>query len=50
VVAVSLKKQEQLLREYAKSEDKSVLPESKGFLDKLAEFFSGSKTDEPVSE
>ena len=36
------KKQEQLLREYAASEDQSVLPESQGFFDKVAEFFSGS--------
>ena len=35
------KKQEQLLREYADSEDESVLPESKGFFEKLADFFSG---------
>ena len=36
------KKQKQLLREYAASEDESVLPESQGFFDKVAEFFSGS--------
>jgi len=35
------KKQEELLREYAKSEDQSILPESKGFFEKLANFFSG---------
>ncbi|MHC4443606.1 MAG: molecular chaperone DnaJ [Planctomycetota bacterium] len=39
------KKQEQLLREYAKSEDESVLPESKGFFEKLTDFFSGSGED-----
>jgi molecular chaperone DnaJ len=39
------KKQEQLIREYAELEDKSVLPESKGFFDKLADFFSGQKED-----
>lgn len=44
------KKQEQLLREYAKSEDKTVLPESKSFFDKLSEFFSGSKSEEPKNE
>jgi molecular chaperone DnaJ len=44
------KKQEQLLREYAKSEDKEVLPESKSFFDKLADFFSGSKPDEAESK
>jgi molecular chaperone DnaJ len=44
------RKQEQLLREYAKSEDKAVLPESKSFFDKLAEFFSGSKPDESKDE
>jgi molecular chaperone DnaJ len=42
------KKQEQLLREYAATEDHSVLPESKGFFEKLAEFFS--KTPREVSE
>ena len=36
------KKQEELLRDYASTEDKSVLPESKGFLDKLMEYWSGS--------
>lgn len=36
------KRQEQLLREYAATEDASVLPESKGFFEKVAEFFSGS--------
>ena len=35
------RRQEQLLREYAASEDRSVLPESKGFFEKLAEFFGG---------
>jgi molecular chaperone DnaJ len=41
------KKQEQLLREYAASEDQSVLPESKGFFEKLGKFFSGhEKGDE----
>ncbi len=44
------KKQEQLLREYAKSEDKAVLPESKSFFDKLGEFFSGSKDVEPEAD
>ncbi|RIK68560.1 MAG: molecular chaperone DnaJ [Planctomycetota bacterium] len=34
------KKQQELLREFAKTEDNSVLPESKGFLDRLKEFFS----------
>jgi molecular chaperone DnaJ len=43
------KKQEQLLREYAKSEDKAVLPESKSFFEKVAEFFSGAKPDEAES-
>lgn len=36
------KRQEQLLREYAATEDASVLPESKGFFEKVAEFLSGS--------
>jgi len=34
------------LREYAKSEDIEILPESKSFFDKVAEFFSGSKVDQ----
>jgi molecular chaperone DnaJ len=34
-------RQEELLREYAKTEDKSVSPDSKGFFEKLAQFFSG---------
>jgi molecular chaperone DnaJ len=37
------KRQEQLLREYAASEDQSVLPESKGFFEKLSSFFSGNE-------
>jgi len=44
------KKQEQLLREYAKIEDKDVLPESKSFFDKLAEFFSGAKPGDGESK
>jgi len=44
------KKREQLLREYARSEDKAVLPESKSFFDKVAEFFSGSRQDETKSD
>ena len=39
------KMQRDLLREYAASEDESVLPESKGFFEKVAEFFSGSSSD-----
>jgi molecular chaperone DnaJ len=35
------KEQEKLLREFAVTEDKSVLPESKGFLDKLMDYFAG---------
>jgi molecular chaperone DnaJ len=33
------KKQEQLLREYAEGEDAAVMPQRKGFLDKLKEMF-----------
>jgi molecular chaperone DnaJ len=33
-------RQEQLLREFAKTEDRDVLPESKGFLERLKEFLS----------
>ncbi|MDD4891619.1 MAG: molecular chaperone DnaJ [Phycisphaerae bacterium] len=36
-------KQEQLLREYAKTEDRSVMPESRGFFEKIKEYFSSSK-------
>jgi molecular chaperone DnaJ len=35
------KEQEALLREFAKSEDKSVLPESKGFFERFMEYLSG---------
>jgi len=34
------KRQADLLRQYAEIEDQSVLPESKGFFDKVAEFFA----------
>lgn len=34
------KKQEELLREFAKTEDHQVLPQSRGFLDRLREFLS----------
>ena len=36
-------KQQQLLRQFAATEDKNVLPASKGFLDKLKEFLGGAK-------
>ncbi|MBU0717808.1 MAG: molecular chaperone DnaJ [Planctomycetes bacterium] len=36
------KKQQELLREFAQTEDKSVLPESKGFFDKLVDYIGGS--------
>jgi molecular chaperone DnaJ len=39
------KEQEQLLRKFAETEDKSVLPESKGFFEKLARFFSGESNE-----
>ncbi len=35
------KRQEQLLREFADTEDSSVLPESKGFFEKLVDYFAG---------
>ncbi len=48
------KQQEKLLRELAKTEDKSVMPQSKGFLDKLKDFFAGEEKKvaekEPLSE
>ncbi len=36
------KTQEQLLREYAVNEDRSVMPESQGFFEKLTTFLSGT--------
>jgi len=35
------KQQEKLLRDFAKTEDKTVLPESKKFLEKLKDYFAG---------
>ena len=40
------RRQEELLREFAATEDKTVLPESKGFFEKLADFFAGEATKE----
>jgi len=40
------KQQEQLLRQYADLEDRSVMPESRGFFDRVAEFFSGSNDNQ----
>jgi len=37
------KEQERLLRQFAKTEDKSVLPESRGFFDKLKDYFAGQE-------
>ncbi len=37
--------QERLLREFAATEDRSVLPESKGFFDRVVEYFSGQNGD-----
>jgi molecular chaperone DnaJ len=36
-------KQEELLREFAKTENKSILPRTKGFVEKLKEYFGNSK-------
>ncbi|MBN1765706.1 MAG: molecular chaperone DnaJ, partial [Sedimentisphaerales bacterium] len=36
------KEQKQLLREFARTEDKSVLPETKRFLEKLKDYFAGN--------
>jgi molecular chaperone DnaJ len=45
------KRQEEILREYAAIEDQAVLPESRGFFEKLADFFSKSeKDDSPKDE
>jgi len=35
------KTQEKLLRDFAKTEDRSVMPESKGFFEKLREYLGG---------
>jgi molecular chaperone DnaJ len=40
------RRQEELLREFAATEDKTVLPESKGFFEKLADFFAGESSKE----
>ena len=40
------KDQEGLLRQFADTEDKSVMPESKGFFDKLVEYLSGDDEDD----
>jgi len=39
------KKQESLLREFATTEDRSVLPESKGFFDKFMDYISGGSDE-----
>ncbi len=39
------KKQEQLLREFADTEDHSVMPESKGFFERLKEYLVGEETE-----
>jgi molecular chaperone DnaJ len=38
--------QKELLREFAETEDRSVLPESRGFFEKLVEYFSGQDDQE----
>ena len=38
-------KQEELLREFAETENEHVTPERKGFLDKVKDYFSGQKED-----
>ena len=40
------RRQEELLREFAATEDKTVMPESKGFFERLADFFSGDGNKE----
>jgi len=37
------KRQEELLREFVQTEDKTVLPESKGFFDKLKDYLGGQE-------
>lgn len=39
------KRQQELLREFAETEDLSVMPESKGFFEKLMEYVSGPSSD-----
>ncbi|MBN2375460.1 MAG: molecular chaperone DnaJ [Sedimentisphaerales bacterium] len=39
------KKQEKLLRDFAETEDKTVMPESKGFFDRLKEHFANDKEE-----
>ncbi|UCE59970.1 MAG: molecular chaperone DnaJ [Phycisphaerales bacterium] len=41
------KAQESLLRDFAQTEDKSVLPESKGFFDRLMDYLSGDADGKP---
>ena len=36
------KEQEQLMRQFADTEDRSVLPQSKGFFEKLVEYLGGT--------
>ena len=42
--------QEKLLRQFAKTEDKSVLPESKGFFDKLKDYFASEDDADSVKK
>lgn len=42
--------QTELLRKFAESEDIEVLPESKGFFQRLADFFAGQWSDEKAGE
>ncbi len=44
------KEQEKLLRQFAETEDKTVLPESKGFFDKLKDYFAGLNEPETKEE
>lgn len=40
------KKQEEILREFAETEDKAVLPESRSFLERLKDYISGSNHEQ----
>ncbi len=44
------KEQQQLLRDFARTEDRNVLPETKSFFEKLATFFSGGGKSERGNE
>ena len=44
------KRQKELLREFAKTEDRTVLPESKGFFEKLKKHLAGQDHDDATGK